>query len=58
MVKAIRQWFSNELEAGSDVVLNHELRRRDERDAWQQTAREADCHALVAYRPASREELL
>ncbi|MFD4775472.1 AAA family ATPase, partial [Streptomyces sp. NPDC058427] len=35
VVEAIRQRFVKELEAGNDVVLDHGLWRRAERDAWQ-----------------------
>jgi predicted kinase len=58
VVEAIRQRFVKELEAGNDVVLDHGLWRRAERDAWQQAAREAGGHPLVVYLPADREELL
>ncbi|MFI1255387.1 AAA family ATPase [Streptomyces netropsis] len=47
-----------ELESGNDVVLDHGLWRREERDAWRQAARFAGGHPLVVYLPASREELL
>ncbi|GLV78777.1 AAA family ATPase [Streptomyces hygroscopicus] len=58
VVKAIRQRFIKEIEAGNDVVLDHGLWRRTERDAWRQAAREADGHPLVVYLPADRDELL
>lgn len=58
VVEAIRARLVNELEAGNDVVLDHGLWLREERDAWQQAAREAGGHPVVVYLPASREELL
>ncbi|MGW7359635.1 AAA family ATPase [Streptomyces sp. NPDC054802] len=58
VVEAIRQRFVKELEAGNDVVLDHGLWRRDDRDTWQQAAREAGGHPLVVYLPVSREGLL
>lgn len=58
VVEATRERFVKELEAGHDVVLDHGLWRRDERDAWRRTAREAGGHPLVIYLPVDREELL
>ncbi|WFB09918.1 ATP-binding protein [Streptomyces sp. LX-29] len=58
VVEAIRERFVKELEAGHDVVLDHGLWRRDERDAWRRAAREAGGHPLVIYLPVDREELL
>ncbi|MYV63805.1 AAA family ATPase [Streptomyces sp. SID4931] len=58
VVEAIRARLVKELEAGNDVVLDHGLWQRTERDAWQQTAREAGGHPVVVYLPADREELL
>ncbi|MGE9280296.1 AAA family ATPase [Streptomyces rochei] len=58
VVEAIRQRFVKELEAGNDVVLDHGLWRREDRDAWRQAAREAGGHPLVVYLPVSRGELL
>ncbi|KUJ54609.1 ATP/GTP-binding protein [Streptomyces albus subsp. albus] len=58
VVEAIRERFVKELEAGHDVVLDHGLWRRDERDAWRRAARETGGHPLVIYLPADREELL
>ncbi|MFE0103308.1 AAA family ATPase [Streptomyces sp. NPDC059009] len=58
VVEAIRQRFTKEIEAGNDVVLDHGLWRRHERDAWRQAAREAGGHPVVVYLPADRDELL
>ena len=57
-IETIRERFNTELEAGNDVVLDHGLWRRSERDAWRQAAREAGGHPLVVYLPVDREELL
>ncbi|MFI5682327.1 AAA family ATPase [Streptomyces sp. NPDC051636] len=58
VVEAIRQRFVKELAAGKDVVLDHGLWRRSERDAWRQAAHEAGGHPLVVHLPADRDELL
>ncbi|NBE51189.1 AAA family ATPase [Streptomyces boluensis] len=58
VVEAIRQRFIKEIEAGQDIVLDHGLWRRAERDAWLQAARDAGGHPLVVYLPVDRDELL
>ncbi|MYS42568.1 AAA family ATPase [Streptomyces sp. SID5998] len=58
VVETIRQRFIKELQAGNDIVLDHGLWRRTDRDAWQQAAREAGGHPVVVYLPADRDELL
>ncbi|MBB1245451.1 ATP-binding protein [Streptomyces durbertensis] len=58
VVAAIRERFVRELGAGNDVVLDHGLWRRDERDAWRVAAGEVGGHPLVVYLPADRQELL
>ncbi|WP_051430262.1 ATP-binding protein [Streptomyces roseochromogenus] len=58
VIDAVRQRFVKELSAGNDVVLDHGLWRRSERDAWRQAAREAGGCPLVVYLPADRNELL
>lgn len=58
VVEAIRTRFAKEIEVGNDVVLDHGLWRRTERDAWRQAAREAGGHPLVVYLPADRADLL
>ncbi|WP_275462327.1 AAA family ATPase [Streptomyces noursei] len=58
VVEAIRQRVAKEIEAGNDVVLDHGLWRRAERDAWRQTAVSAGAHPLVVYLPVDRDELL
>ncbi len=58
VVEATRDRFIKEIEAGNDVVLDHGLWRRAERDAWRQAAREAGGLPVVVYLPADRDELL
>ncbi|MBV9024872.1 MAG: ATP-binding protein [Streptomycetaceae bacterium] len=58
VVEAIQERFVKELEAGNDVVLDHGLWRRADRDDWGRAAREAGGHPLVVYFPIDREELL
>ncbi|MFF2013714.1 AAA family ATPase [Streptomyces sp. NPDC058195] len=58
VVAAIRERFTKEIAAGNDVVLDHGLWRRDEREAWRQAAREAGGLPLVVYLPVDRKELL
>ncbi|MFJ2814217.1 MULTISPECIES: AAA family ATPase [unclassified Streptomyces] len=54
----VRGRFIKEIEAGNDVVLDHGLWRRAERDAWRQAAREAGGLPVVVYLPTERDELL
>ncbi|RST25310.1 ATP-binding protein [Streptomyces sp. WAC04770] len=58
VVEATRDRFIKEIEAGNDVVLDHGLWRRAERDAWRQAAREAGGLPVLVYLPADRDELL
>ncbi|WP_431981928.1 AAA family ATPase [Streptomyces qinglanensis] len=58
VVKAVRTRFVKELEARNDVVLDHGLWRRGDRDAWRRAAREAGGLPVVVYLPADRDELL
>jgi predicted kinase len=58
VVEAIRRRFIEELRAGNDVVLDHGLWRRGERDAWREAARRAGGHPLIIYLPADRDDLL
>lgn len=58
VVEAVRTRFVKELEAGNDVVLDHGLWRRGDRDAWRRAAHEAGGLPLVVYLPADRDELL
>ncbi|MGW0720090.1 AAA family ATPase [Streptomyces sp. NPDC002778] len=56
VVEAIRERFTEETEAGNEVVLGHGLWRRNDRDVWRQAARKA--WPVVVCLPADREELL
>lgn len=58
VVEAIRERFIKELQAGNDVVLDHGLWRREDREAWKEAAREAGGLPAVVYLPANRDELL
>ncbi|MDT0415233.1 ATP-binding protein [Streptomyces sp. DSM 41982] len=58
VVAALRTRFGAELRAGRDVVLDHGLWRRAERQSWRDTARGAGARAVMVCLPASREELL
>lgn len=58
VVEAIRQRLLKELEAGNDVVLDHGLWLRKDREAWQDAAREAGGQPVLVYLPADCAELL
>ncbi|MCF6521963.1 ATP-binding protein [Streptomyces sp. JJ36] len=58
VVEAVRARFVKELEAGNDVVLDHGLWLRGDRDVWRHAALEAGGLPLVVYLPADRDELL
>ncbi|MFJ5090911.1 AAA family ATPase [Streptomyces sp. NPDC088674] len=58
VLAALRARFGAELRAGRDVVLDHGLWRRAERQSWRDTARGAGARAVMVYLPASRAELL
>ena len=57
-VEAIRARFTAELQSGADVVLDHGLWTRADRNAWRQTAREAGATPVLISLPADRDELL
>lgn len=54
----IRDRFTAELGAGHDVVLDHGLWRRDDRDTWKEAARTAGGLPVLVHLPATRDELL
>ncbi|MFB7512899.1 AAA family ATPase [Streptomyces sp. NPDC056144] len=53
-VEAIRAPFTGELRAGNDVVLDHGLWQRDDRDPWKRAAREAGGTPVLIHLPADR----
>ncbi|MFE7130541.1 AAA family ATPase [Streptomyces sp. NPDC057638] len=55
---AVLERFTKELEAGHDIVLDHGLWRRADRDTWTRAARAAGAHPVLVYLPTSRTELL
>ncbi|MFJ4919268.1 AAA family ATPase [Streptomyces sp. NPDC088725] len=54
----IRRQFTANLEARHDVVLDHGLWRRTDRDAWKEAARTAGGLPVLVHLPTSRDELL
>ncbi|MEV7866143.1 ATP-binding protein [Streptomyces sp. NPDC088124] len=54
----IRDRFTAELGAGHDVVLDHGLWRRTDRDTWKEAARRAGGLPVLIHLPATRTELL
>ncbi|MER5746199.1 ATP-binding protein [Streptomyces sp. NPDC002225] len=58
VVEAVRRRFGEEIAAGNDVVLDHGLWRRRERDAWRRAARDAGGLPLVVHLPVGRDELV
>ncbi|MFE9888925.1 AAA family ATPase [Streptomyces scopuliridis] len=54
----IRDRFTAELGAGHDVVLDHGLWRRTDRDTWKEAARTAGGLPVLVHLPATRDELL
>lgn len=58
VVDAVRQQLADELSAGHDVVLDHGLWLRADRDAWKKTVEEAGSRWVLAYLPVEKSELL
>ncbi|MFD3921473.1 AAA family ATPase [Streptomyces sp. NPDC058595] len=54
----IRDRFTKELGAGHDVVLDHGLWQRTDRDTWKEAARTAGGLPVLIHLPAPRTELL
>ncbi|MEU0278788.1 ATP-binding protein [Streptomyces sp. NPDC006195] len=54
----IRDRFTAELGAGHDVVLDHGLWQRQDRNSWKEAARTAGGLPVLVHLPATREELL
>lgn len=58
VLDVVRRQLVDHLEAGRDVVLDHGLWRRDERDAWKKTVEQAGGQWRLVYLPVDRAELL
>ncbi|GAA0393314.1 AAA family ATPase [Streptomyces luteireticuli] len=58
VVDAIRQQLTEHLVAGHDVVLDHGLWLRADRDAWKKTVESAGGHWVLVYLPVDHAELL
>ncbi len=58
VVDAVRQQLVDELAAGRDVVLDHGLWLREDRDAWKKTVLAAGGRWLLVYLPVDKAELL
>ncbi|MEU9603392.1 ATP-binding protein [Streptomyces sp. NPDC048057] len=58
VLDAVRHRFATELGAGHDVVLDHGLWTRSERDDWKQAARHAGGLPVLIHLPTDRTELL
>ena len=58
VLDVVRRQLVAHLEAGRDVVLDHGLWRRDERDAWKKTVEQAGGRWRLVCLPADRAELL
>ncbi|MFF1693517.1 AAA family ATPase [Streptomyces sp. NPDC058257] len=58
VVDAVRQQVVDELAAGRDVVLDHGLWLRQDRDAWKKTVEAAGARWALVYLPVEKPELL
>ncbi|UQI49851.1 ATP-binding protein (plasmid) [Streptomyces sp. HU2014] len=58
VVDAIRRQLAEHLAAGDDVVLDHGLWLRADRDAWKKLVEAAGGRWLLVYLPVERDELL
>lgn len=58
VLDAVRHQFATELSAGHDVVLDHGLWTRDEREDWIQAARHAGGLPVLIHLHAERDELM
>ncbi|MEU1672980.1 ATP-binding protein [Streptomyces roseifaciens] len=58
VVEAIRQRLAEYLAAGDDVVLDHGLWLRADRDAWKKLIEAADGRWRLVYLPVDRDELM
>ncbi|MCD9145879.1 AAA family ATPase [Streptomyces albireticuli] len=58
VVEAIRHRLAEHLAAGDDVVLDHGLWLREDRDAWKKLVEAAGGRWRLVYLPVERDELL
>lgn len=58
VLDAVRRRLAKHLRAGHDVILDHGLWRRTERDTWKHTVEHADGRWRLVYLPTGRAELL
>ncbi|KNB50882.1 ATP/GTP-binding protein [Streptomyces caatingaensis] len=58
VVEAIRRRLAEHLAAGGDVVLDHGLWLREDRDAWKKLVEAAGGRWRLIYLPVDRDELL
>ncbi|WP_219823248.1 AAA family ATPase [Nocardia nova] len=58
VVDDIRNQLAAEIAAGHDVVLDHGLWLRPDRDAWREFAESLGAEALLVYLPVDKDELL
>ncbi|WP_416210395.1 AAA family ATPase [Frankia sp. Cr1] len=58
VVDTVRRLLIQHLEAGHDVVLDHGLWLRDDRDVWKETVEQTLGRWQLVYLPAERDELL
>ncbi|MFJ1597252.1 AAA family ATPase [Streptomyces sp. NPDC088261] len=58
VLAAVRGQFTTNLRAGHDVVLDHGLWRRADREAWKEAARAAGGLPVLVHLPTDRPELL
>lgn len=58
VVDAVRQQVADELAASRDVVLDHGLWLREDRDAWKKTVEAAGGRWTLVYLPVEKTELL
>uniref|UniRef100_UPI000AAF2C73 AAA family ATPase n=3 Tax=Nocardiaceae TaxID=85025 RepID=UPI000AAF2C73 len=58
VVDDIRNQLAAEIAAGHDVVLDHGLWLRPDRDAWREFAESLGAKTLLVYLPVDKDELL
>ncbi|MCC9311938.1 ATP-binding protein [Kitasatospora sp. RB6PN24] len=58
VLDSVRRRLTEHLAAGQDVVLDHGLWRRSDREAWKKAVETAGGRWLLVYLPVERDELL